>query len=36
MKEVAMVASVPFDGQGWCWEDEGGREVGVEVKEVEL
>jgi hypothetical protein len=27
---------VLIDGWGWCWEDESGREGGVEVEEVEL
>jgi len=31
-----MAASVVFDGWGWCWADEGGREGGVELEEVEL
>ena len=40
MKEVATAASVVFDGWGWCWVDEGGREGGregeLELEEVEL
>ena len=36
VKEVVMVASMVFDGWGWCWKDKGGREGGVEVEEVKL
>jgi len=27
---------VLIDGWGWCWEDKGGREGGVEAEQVEL
>jgi len=32
----AAAASVSIDGWGWCWEDKGGREGGVEAEQVEL
>ena len=28
------MANVVFDGWGWCWEDEGRREVGLKLKKL--
>jgi hypothetical protein len=36
VKEAATAASMVFDGWGCCWGDEGEREGGGGVEEVEL